>query len=125
MRWFIRTIVAVFLGMSSAAMAEEKTDRNASDNIAAVHYICERNVEISAVYINTVNGNSYAVIYAEGKQIPMDQHVSASGARYVALDEQNSYRWYTKGDEAYLAFLEADHTAEEKIILSACKAIDD
>jgi len=44
-------------------------------------YICERNVEIPAVYINTAGGSSYAVIQVEGRQ------VSASGARYVALDE--------------------------------------
>jgi len=125
MRWFSDSAFLIFLCVTPAVAAEEKAGKNTSDTITAVHYICERNVEIPTVYINTATGNAYIIINVEGKQVPMKKHVNASGARYIALDEQNSYRWYTKGDEAYLGFLEADHTAEEKIILSDCKAVDD
>jgi len=123
MPWFIRSAVLVLLGVTSACAAEEKADKAAADNITAVHYICERQVEIPVVYVNTAGGSSFAIVQVEGKLVPMTQQASASGARYIALDEQDSYRWYTRGEEASLAFLEADHTAEEREILSACKAI--
>lgn len=124
MRWFFNTVFLVFLSVLPAA-AEEQADSNGPENMTVTHYVCERNVEIPVVYIQTRGPDSYAVMYVEGKLVPMRQEVSASGAIYYAVDEQNSYRWYTKGDEAFLGFLEADHTAEEKILLSSCKAVDE
>lgn len=89
--------------------------------LTKVTYICERNVELPVVYINGLkNDESMAVIFTEGKLVPMRIWPAASGARYIALDEQDSYRWHTKGDEGVLSFLEADHEATEQILLSNC-----
>ncbi len=51
----------------------------------------------------------------------MRQHKAASGVKYIALDEQNSYRWHMSGDEGILGFLKADHTAREEILLRCNK----
>lgn len=84
-------------------------------------YHCERDVRVQVTYINTDEGN-FAVLFVEGNLVPMRQFPSASGTRYIAIDEQNSYRWYSHRGEATLGWLAADHTASEDMLLTACKA---
>lgn len=83
-------------------------------------YVCERGAMIPVAYINTEDGDSYAVAVVEGRQVAMTLVPSGSGALYVSIDEQESYRWHSKGDEATLSFLAADHTAEEEVLLTDC-----
>ena len=93
----------------------------AADNEMSViqyDYICERGTKIPVTYLNTENGESYAVAVIEGRQIAMALAPSGSGARYIAINEQESYRWHSQGNEATLSFLEADHTAEEETLLT-------
>ena len=107
-----------FSGFAGIAMAQDNTEMQP---LTKVTYICERNVELPVVYINGLkNDESMAVIFTEGKLVPMRIWPAASGARYIALDEQDSYRWHTKGDEGVLSFLEADHEATEQILLRNC-----
>ncbi|MDP2986203.1 MAG: hypothetical protein Q8M80_13645, partial [Hydrogenophaga sp.] len=47
---------------------------------------------------------------------------ATTGVRFIALDEQNSLRWYTQGMKGELSFLAADHTAQEQTLLSNCFA---
>lgn len=89
-------------------------------HMKSVHYLCERGVGIPATYINPAEGEGLAVIVVEGKQVALRQGRSGSGVRYIALDEQDSYRWHTKGDRAVLSWLAADHTAEEQVLLRDC-----
>ena len=84
-------------------------------------YRCEGGVEVQAAYLNIDNGASFATLYYKGRLIPMHIARSGSGALYVADDEQNSYRWHTKGDTGLLSFLEADHTAKEQQLLKDCQ----
>ena len=84
-------------------------------------YRCEGGVEVQAAYLNIDNGASFATLYYKGQLIPMHIARSGSGALYVADDEQNSYRWHTKGDTGLLSFLEADHTAKEQQLLKDCQ----
>lgn len=105
------------LGISvTQAFAAEDT----ADVIQDV-YVCERGAVIPVAYINAEGGDSYAVAVIEGRQVAMRLAPSGSGARYVSIDEQESYRWHSKGDEAILSFLAADHTAEEEVLLMDCK----
>ncbi|MBP7242820.1 MliC family protein [Amaricoccus sp.] len=89
----------------------------------SINYACEGGAVMKVAYINPEQGDSLAVVDWAGKLIPMRQGVSASGARYIAFDEQQSYRWWTKGDEGFLVFMVADHEATEEPVLSGCKAI--
>ncbi|WDH20964.1 MliC family protein [Pseudomonas chlororaphis] len=84
-------------------------------------YRCEGGVEVQAAYLNIDNGASFATLYYKGQLIPMHIARAASGALYVADDEQNSYRWHTQGDSGLLSFLEADHTAKEQQLLKDCQ----
>lgn len=110
-------------GFSGAAMAQDATTPEAADiqPLTKVTYLCQRNVELPVVYMNGLkNDEPMAVIYVEGKLVPMRSWPAASGARYIALDEQDSYRWHTKGDEGTLTFLAADDSAKEQTVLTGC-----
>lgn len=120
----LKTIIApvtaglAFAAFAGSAVAQDMTE---TQSLTKVSYLCERNVELDVVYINDLkSGESAAVLYTENKLVPMREWPAASGARYIALDEQDSYRWHTKGDEGTLSFLEADDSAKEQILLSAC-----
>lgn len=84
-------------------------------------YVCERGATIPVTYINVKSGESFAVAEIEGRQVTMAIAPSGSGARYVAVNEQESYRWRIKGNEGTLSFLEAGHEAEERTLLAECK----
>ena len=104
-------------GLTGAAMAQDADIQP----LTKITYLCQRNVELPVVYIN-VQGDAepMAVMSVEGKLVPMRSWPAASGARYIALDEQDSYRWHTKGDEGTLTFLEADDSAKEMTVLTGC-----
>ena len=53
-------------------------------------------------------------------QIALRALPSGSGVRYVGFDEQDGYRLYTKGDDAFVMHMAADHTAEEVPVLRDC-----
>ena len=85
-------------------------------------YVCARGVTLPVSYINADDSTGIAVMMIEGKLVTLRATPTGSGVRYVALDEQDSYRLYTKGDEAFVRHLAADHTAEEVTILEGCVA---
>ncbi|WP_424986814.1 MliC family protein [Microbulbifer sp. S227A] len=86
-------------------------------------YQCERGVLLPVTFVNPPDGAGLAVMHVEGKQVAMRALPAASGVRYVAFDEQDSYRLYTKGDEGFVMHMAADHTAEEIPVLRGCVTI--
>jgi membrane-bound inhibitor of C-type lysozyme len=111
---------------SLAACAVDKTPAEPSSRpyqSDVVTYRCEGGVTFLAAYLNIEGGESFATLNYKDKLVPMHISPAGSGALYVADDEQNSYRWHTKGDVGVLSFLEADHTAIEKTLLKNCNAI--
>ncbi|QQZ40319.1 MliC family protein [Pseudomonas sp. SK3(2021)] len=113
------TLLLAPLFAQAAATAAEPQQPGYQSSLAS--YRCEGGVEVQAAYLNIDNGASFATLYYKGQLIPMHIARSGSGALYVADDEQNSYRWHTKGDSGLLSFLEADHTAKEQQLLKDCK----
>ncbi|WP_242487524.1 MULTISPECIES: MliC family protein [unclassified Pseudomonas] len=101
--------------------ADDSQEQGAQSTVA--RYQCEGGMRIEAAYLNLPNGDSFATLQYKGHLIPMHISQSGSGALYVADDEQNSYRWHTKGDRGMLSFMAADHTAEEESILKDCKEL--
>ena len=89
--------------------------------VISVTYVCERGVVVPVTYVNGTDP-ALAFLVAEGKLVGLRQVPSASGVFYASLDEQDGYRWRGKGDEAVLAWLAADHTAEEEMLLTGCVA---
>ncbi|KAB2721884.1 formate transporter [Brucella intermedia] len=107
---------ALLLASSLSLKAEE------ANPIERVDYICERGVVVPVTYIRKGSAPGFAVLDAEGKMIAMQWHESLK--KYVALDEQDSYRWSDNDGQAVLSHLEADHTAKEVTLLSACRSDD-
>ena len=69
------------------------------------------------------HGDSFAALHHDGRTALLKARTSASGVRYIALDEQHSLRWHTKGDEGSLRFMEASDTAREQTLLTDCRAL--
>lgn len=107
---------APLLAPSFSVRAEE------ANPIERVDYICERGVVVPVTYIRKDGAPGFAVVDAEGKMIAMQWHDDLK--KYVAIDEQDSYRWSDNGGQGVLSHLEADHTAKEVTLLSACRSDD-
>ncbi|HSX93569.1 MAG TPA: MliC family protein [Hydrogenophaga sp.] len=88
-----------------------------------VRYRCESGTEIEVAYLEFGHGDSFAALHHQGRTALLKSRPSASGVRYIALDEQHSLRWNTKGEEGFLSFLAADHTAQERVLLANCKSL--
>ncbi len=88
-----------------------------------VRYRCDGGGAIDVAYLEFGHGESFAALHHDGRTALLKARTSASGVRYIALDEQHSLRWFTKGDEGFLSFLAADHTAHERVLLANCKAV--
>jgi membrane-bound inhibitor of C-type lysozyme len=120
------TLCAAVLAASLPVLAQatEPTVAEPAYQSQVARYQCEGNVRIDASYLNIDNGSSFATLYYKEQLIPMHIARAASGALYVADDEQNSFRWHTKGKSGVLSFLEADHTATEQVLLKNCQELD-
>lgn len=92
------------------------------DSVIRTDYICERGVVVPVTYIHAGEEPAFAVINAEGKMVVLQWHDALK--KYVAMDEQDSYRWNEKDGQAVLTHLEADDSAKEITLLSACRADD-
>ena len=88
----------------------------------AVNYRCDGGTEIELVYLNLSNGNAFAALHFNGRTVMLQGRRATTGVRFIALDEQNSLRWYTQGMKGELSFLAADHTAQEQTLLANCFA---
>ena len=87
-----------------------------------VRYRCDGGATIEVAYLDFGHGEAFAALHHQGRTALLKARASASGVRYIALDEQHSLRWFTQGDEGLLSFLAADHTAQERVLLAHCKA---
>ena len=87
-----------------------------------VVYQCQSGTKLQVAYLNMKSGESFAALHFNGNTSLLQSRQMASGVRYIALDEQNSLRWTTKGDTGFLSFMAADHTAQEQTLLADCKA---
>jgi len=110
-------LTAAFL-MTGPALAQSIS----RDSVIRTDYICERGVVVPVTYIHAGEQPAIAVLDAEGKMVALQWHDALK--KYVAMDEQDSYRWNEKDGKAVLTHLEADDSAKEVTILAACRADD-
>ncbi|PJN94215.1 hypothetical protein CNY89_15840 [Amaricoccus sp. HAR-UPW-R2A-40] len=110
-------LLAALLGLAAPAAAQDAPPG------FSVTYLCEGNAVLQVAYLNPAGGPSLAVVEWAGKLIPMQAGPTGSGVRYIAFDEQQSFRWHTKGPEGTLLFLAADHTAQEEVVLGDCRQV--
>jgi heat shock protein HslJ len=84
-------------------------------------YRCAGGEVLQVAYLNASATEHFAALYHAGQLSLLQARPTASGARYVSLDEERGLRWYTRGDAGFLNFMAADHTASEVRVLSDCK----
>ncbi|EBO0021068.1 lysozyme inhibitor [Salmonella enterica] len=89
-------------------------DPSAAEEVAKTIYSCNDNRIMVVVYINTNDGNSYAIINQVNEMIPMRLMKMASGANYEANSQDYTYKLYTKGNTADLV------EGNDKPVLSNC-----
>ena len=108
----------------NSAFAYKKQHKPADEKAMQVAYQCEHGIKIPVTYINTQAGSSFAVLLVEGKQVPMNNVRSGSGALYVSIDDAERYSWHTKGDAASLWWANSNkNTKVELNLLKDCKSI--
>ena len=85
----------------------------------ALTYMCERGVEIPTVYVNHGDELAVVVLWIEGRMINLERTEAASGARYQFPNGGSGYVWWSKGDEATLAWFDAE-VGEEVTLYAFC-----
>ena len=123
-----RLLAIVLASLSTNAFAQDPTPAPAPAaqplifSSQSVTYRCDGGTEIELVYLNLSNGNAFAALHHNSRTVMLQGRRATTGVRFIALDEQNSLRWYTQGMKGELSFLAADHTAQEQTLLSNCFA---
>ena len=87
----------------------------------AVTYVCDRGVEVPAVYVNHEGEPGLAVLHVEGRMVNLVAERAASGVRYGWPSDGSHYLWWTKGEEAAL-FWRDGASGEEHLLLSGCRS---
>ena len=80
-------------------------------------YTCAAGKTFKVTYINGTNGQSFALVPVEGRNLLFVGVIAASGVKYVA----DRYTWWTKGPGADL--YDAMNEDSPKPILSGCATI--
>ena len=112
----------IVLALSALASSPALAQTISRDWVIRTDYVCERGVVVPVTYIHAGEEPAFAVIDVEGKMVALQWHNALR--KYVAMDEQDSYRWAEKDGRAILTHLEADDSAKEITLLSACRADD-
>lgn len=87
--------------------------------VTIAEYLCEGDVTVPVTYLSAEDAH-YLVLNYKGEQVTLIQKVSASGARYGALDEDSGLIWWAKADDATLTLFEEGK--EEVTLLQSCHA---
>jgi hypothetical protein len=121
-----RVLACLLTAMSLSAFAQDTTPAPTAQPLIfssqSVTYRCDGGAEIELVYLNLSNGNAFAALHHNARTVMLQGRRATTGIRFIALDEQNSLRWYTQGMKGELSFLAADHTAQEQTLLANCFA---
>lgn len=112
----------IVLALSALASSPALAQTISRDSVIRTDYVCERGGVVPVTYIHAGEEPAFAVIDVEGKMVALQWHNALR--KYVAMDEQDSYRWAEKDGRAILTHLEADDSAKEITLLSACRADD-
>ena len=117
-----RALSGLLAWLPLAAFAQSSPSTPAAPTLIfssqAVQYRCDGGTEIELVYLNLSSGNAFAALHFDGRTMMLQGRRATTGVRFVALDEQNSLRWYTQGMKGELSKQSADPTAQEQTLLA-------
>lgn len=127
-RWL--TTLAALATVGCAATPADEIPAGAAASLAPlqaqnwraqrVHYDCDSGRHLAVQYLSLTDGPAFAALHYGGTIHLLQRRPTASGSRYIAVDEQFSLRWHIRGPQGVLAFLAADHTASEQT-LATCR----
>ena len=93
----------VVLALSAVSQVAQAAPLMPLPDIRTTHrvtqkYTCATGRILNVTYLNTSNGQSFAILPVKGKQMLFVNVMSGSGVRYQA----DVYTWWTKGPQANL-----------------------
>lgn len=109
------TLVLTACGPNESAKALQKTSHSFAPSANSWVFTCDEGELIVS------QNNEQAAIFVQDQLYLMRQVPSASGVKLVSLDEKAGLRWYGKGQEGFLRFMAADHTAKEQEVYTNCE----
>jgi len=98
-----------------AALVCAALPASAEVQVQAMTYVCERQVNVPVVYVNSAEGPGIAVIQVEGGMYNLQVEQSASGTRYAFPSDGSHYVWWTKGDVAMLLWHDGTNGQDEPV----------
>lgn len=79
-------------------------------------YLCERDVEIPAVYVSAAGEPGVVVLLIEGRMINLEAtNAAASGVRYRFPNDGSGYVWWTHQGAAQLIWYDAVENTETTV----------
>ncbi len=108
------TSCALAFSLSNAAMAEDFT--------STAHYLCHDGSDLSVAYITPDQGNAYAVLLLDGALHIARSAISASGARYVGVEDEG-LSWHVKRGEGLLEQIEEGDPAAAMVRFCSDKGL--
>ncbi|QBQ98108.1 MliC family protein [Paraburkholderia pallida] len=110
-------VAGVSLTVSPAQAASLDVREIQTQSRHTFRYTCAAGKTFKVTYINGTNGQSFALVPVEGRNLLFVGVIAASGVRYVA----DRYTWWTKGPGADL--YDATNEDSPKPIVSGCATI--
>ncbi len=103
-----------------AAVAMALTTPATQAETLALTYVCERGVEIPAVYVHADGSPGVVVLSVEGRMINLEATgEAASGVRYRFASDKSGYVWWTHQDTADLSWFDVP-LSEEVTLYHGC-----
>lgn len=115
-------LLMLALGAIATTASAQPVSQQPSIESLTMRYRCDGSKRFEVVYLNLTPGGSYASLIYQGRPVILRSLPTGSGARYADLDEQRGLRLATKGREATLGIMPADHTARERTLYRNCRA---
>ena len=109
--------VGASLAVSPAQAASLDVREIQTQSRHTLRYTCADGKTFRVTYLNGTNGQSFALVPVEGRNLLFVGVIAASGVKYVA----ERYTWWTKGPGADL--YDATNADNPKPILSGCATI--
>jgi membrane-bound inhibitor of C-type lysozyme len=106
----------VFALDANAAPGFLRFDRIRVETRQRVDYSCDGGKSLRVIYVNTMNGQSFATLHVGPTPLVFVNVIAASGAKYVA----QQYTWWTKGERGDL--YDAQRGEQGPPLLANCTA---
>ena len=96
------SLAGVMSGCASLATEAPPRLDSVAPSAHTVRYHCTDGSELQVAYLNLEGAESFAAVYYAGRLGVLRAAPTASGARYLPLDNTAGWHWHTKGKRGLL-----------------------